>query len=61
MRPNQERIMDSVHNYHQLALDCLNLAEAARDPAVQDQILRMAERWARLADRSEEKVRLHPA
>jgi hypothetical protein len=53
--------MDSVHNYHQLALDCLNLAEAARDPAVQDQILRMAERWARLADRSEEKVRLHPA
>jgi hypothetical protein len=57
----EEAIMDSIRNYHQLALDCLNLAQAARDPAIQDRILRMAELWARLADRSEEKVRLHPA
>jgi len=46
--------MDSVRKYHQLALDCLNRAEAARDPAIQGQMLRMAELWARLADRAEE-------
>jgi hypothetical protein len=40
--------MDSVRKYHQLALDCLNLAAGTRDPAMQDQMLRMAERWARL-------------
>ena len=39
--------------YHELALDCLNLAEAAHDPTTQDQLLRLAERWARLADRAE--------
>jgi len=44
----------SARKYHQLALDCLSLAEAARDPAVQDQMLRMAERWARMADHAED-------
>ena len=45
--------MDAARRYHELALDCLNLAEAAHDPATQDQVLRLAERWARLADRAE--------
>jgi len=35
--------MDSVRKYHQLALDCLNLAEAARDPAIRGQMLQMVE------------------
>ena len=56
-----EAIMDSARKYHQLALDCLSLAEAARDPAIQDQMLRMAERWAKLADRAEEKDQSHRA
>jgi hypothetical protein len=43
----------SARKYHELALDCLNLAEAAHDPATQDQMLRLAERWARLADCAE--------
>jgi hypothetical protein len=46
--------MEAARNYHQLALDCLNLAEATRDPSIQDAMIRMAERWARLADRAEE-------
>ena len=48
--------MDAVRKYHQLALDCLNLAEAARDPATQDQMLRLAEFCARLADGAEGKT-----
>jgi hypothetical protein len=40
----------AARKYHELALDCLNLAQAARDPATQDQVLPLAERWARLAD-----------
>jgi len=51
----------SARKYHQVALDCLNLAEAARDPVIQDQMLRMAERWAKLADRAEERDQSHPA
>ena len=45
--------MDAAPKFHELALDCLNLAEAAHDPATQDQVLRLAERWARLADHAE--------
>jgi hypothetical protein len=43
----------AAQKYHELALECLNLAEAAHDPATQDQLLRLArllrlaERWAR--------------
>jgi hypothetical protein len=47
--------MDAVQKYHQLALDCLNLAEAVSDPATQGQMLRLAEFCARLADDSENK------
>jgi hypothetical protein len=48
--------MDAVRKYHQLALDCLNLAEATRDPATQDQMLRLAEFCAKLADHSEDRI-----
>ena len=45
--------MAAARNYHRMALECLELAEAARDPVSQDTLLRMAERWAMLADRAE--------
>jgi len=38
-----------------MALECLELAEAARDPATQDTLIHMAELWASLADRAEQK------
>ncbi len=47
--------MDAAQKYHQAALDCLNLAEAARDPITQDRLIRLAEQWARAADRAEER------
>jgi hypothetical protein len=47
--------MGPMRNYHRMALECLELAEAARDPASQDMLIRMAELWASLADRAEEK------
>jgi hypothetical protein len=47
--------MGAPQNYHRMALECLELAEAARDPASQDALIRMAELWARLADRAEAK------
>ncbi len=47
--------MGAARNYHRMALECLELAEAARDPASQDALIRMAELWARLADRAEAK------
>jgi hypothetical protein len=47
--------MGPTRNYHRMALECLELAEAARDPASQDMLIRMAELWASLADRAEEK------
>jgi hypothetical protein len=43
---------DAAAKYRGLALDCLNLAEAAHDRATQDQVLRLAKRWAKLADRA---------
>jgi hypothetical protein len=48
--------MGTAQNYHRMALECLELAEAARDPAAQDALIRMAELWARLADRAEAKA-----
>src|SRR6266516_7545011 len=48
--------MDSVRKYHQLALDCMNLAEAAHDPATQGQLLRLAEFCARLANHAESQA-----
>jgi hypothetical protein len=41
---------DAAAKYRGLTLDCLNLAEAAHDRATQDQVLRLAKRWAKLAD-----------
>jgi len=48
--------MGPKRNYHKMALECLELAEAARDPATQDTLIRMAELWASLADRAERKA-----
>jgi hypothetical protein len=48
--------MDAARQYEQLALDCLNLAGATRDSATQDQMMRLAEFCARLADDAEDKV-----
>src|SRR5262249_62280186 len=39
---------DPARTYEQLSLDCLNLVEAAPDPATQDRLL---QHWARLAGR----------
>ena len=47
--------MGAARNYHRMALECLELAEAARDPASQDTLIHMAELWAGLADRAETK------
>ena len=46
--------MSAAQDYHRMALECLELAETARDPASQDALIHMAEFWARLADRAEE-------
>jgi anti-sigma factor NepR-like protein len=45
--------MQAAREYHQLALDCLELAEAPRDPTVREQMIRLATRWARMADGSQ--------
>jgi hypothetical protein len=45
--------MGTARNYHRMALECLELAEAARDATTQDTLIRMAELWASLADRAE--------
>jgi hypothetical protein len=39
--------------YRRIALDCLSLAEASRDGSTRDRMIRLAELWARLADRAE--------
>jgi hypothetical protein len=45
--------MGAAQHYHRMALECLELAEAARDAASQDVLIHMAELWAKLADRAE--------
>jgi hypothetical protein len=47
--------MGAEQRYHRLALECLELAGAARDPENQDTLIHMAELWARLADRAQAK------
>jgi hypothetical protein len=42
--------MDIVRSYTRLALDCLRMAEKAHDPATRDDMRRLAQLWARLAD-----------
>jgi hypothetical protein len=44
--------MDRVRNYRRLALDCLKMAEKARDPATREDMTRLAQLWARLADQA---------
>lgn len=51
--------MGAARNYHRMALECLELAEAARDPVSQDTLIRMAELWASLADRAEANSASH--
>ena len=46
--------MRAARDYHRMALECLELAEAARDAASQDTLIHMAELWARLADHADE-------
>ena len=48
--------MNAAHKYHQMALDCLSLAEATRDPATQDRLLRLADFCARLASDTESQA-----
>jgi hypothetical protein len=45
--------MNAARRYHEIALDCLNLAEVCRDRAAKDTMVRMAELWARLGDHAE--------
>ena len=44
--------MDPASKYHELALECLDLAVGTRDVETREQMIRMAELWARLADRA---------
>jgi hypothetical protein len=48
--------MDAAAKYHRLALYSLQLAEATGRPATQDAIIRMAKRWAQLADQIENRT-----
>jgi hypothetical protein len=50
--------MDAARKYHQIALDCLNLAEVSRDLATQEKMIRLAELWARLANNAESQATL---
>jgi hypothetical protein len=52
-RPRSEVTWMPSENIINWRWTCLNLAEAARDPATQGQMLRLAEFCARLADDSE--------
>ena len=54
--------MDPASKYHELALECLDLAVGTRDVETREQMIRLAELWARLADRAEDrKKELVPA
>jgi hypothetical protein len=47
--------MDPASKYHELALECLDLAVGTRDVEAREQMIRMAELWARLADRADDR------
>ncbi len=49
--------MDPASKYHELALECLDLAVGTRDVETREQMIRLAELWARLADRAEDRKR----
>jgi len=44
--------MDTVGNYRRLARDCLKMAKKAQDPATREEMTRLAQLWARLADQA---------
>jgi hypothetical protein len=41
--------MPAVRQYRRIALDCLDLSETTCDPGVREQMVRLAQLWARLA------------
>jgi len=47
--------MDPASKYHDFALECLDLAVGTRDLETREQMIRMAELWARLADRAKDR------
>jgi hypothetical protein len=51
--------MDTVQNYNRLALDCLKMAERTRDPATREDMTRLVQLWARLADEAKKRVSPH--
>jgi hypothetical protein len=53
--PDGGEFMDPASKYHELALECLDLAVGTRDLETREQMIRLAELWARLADRAEDR------
>jgi hypothetical protein len=51
--------MDTVRNYNLLALDCWRMAERTRDPATREDMTRLAQLWARLADEATKRDSPH--
>jgi len=47
--------MDAARNYHRLALDCLKIAQRAHDPGTREEMTRLAQLWARLADQARKR------
>ena len=47
--------MASTDDYRRLAAECLRIARESRNPKDRALLLRMAETWIRLAERSEER------
>ena len=48
--------MDTVGNYRRLARDCLKVAKKAQDPQTREEMTRLAQLWARLADQANHKA-----
>jgi hypothetical protein len=48
--------MDTARNYHRLALDCLKTAQRAQDPAIREEMTRLAQLWARLAEQARSRA-----
>ena len=51
--------MDTVRNYNRLALDYLNMAERTQYPATREEMTRLAQLWARLADQAKQRESAH--
>jgi len=48
--------MDTVGNYRRLARDCLKMAKKAQDPQTREEMTRLAQLWARLADQAKTRA-----